>query len=81
VSKHEVAAGVHFEQLDSTGAQKIMAMTKVFERLFLGDAHDADSLAVNNPFGITGVLNVSTETNQMRREGIKYAHHPLDEYE
>jgi atypical dual specificity phosphatase len=58
-----------------------MAMTRVFERLYLGDARDADNLAVVNPSGITGVVNVCTETNQERREGIKYAHHPLDEYE
>jgi hypothetical protein len=54
-----------------------MAMTRVFERLYLGDAGDADGLVGTNPFGITSVLNVSTEENQMRREGIKYAHHPL----
>jgi len=48
-----------------------MAMTKVFERIFLGDAEDADRLAVTNPLDITGVLNVSTETNQERRDGIK----------
>jgi atypical dual specificity phosphatase len=61
--------------------RKNMAITKVFERLYLGDADDADGLTVTNPFGITAVVNVSTEANQERREGIKYAHHPLDEYE
>ena|GEM_PF-756028 len=61
--------------------KNLMAMTKVFERLFLGDAHDADSLAVVNPFGITGVLNVSTEENQQRQNGIKYVHFPIDEFE
>jgi atypical dual specificity phosphatase len=61
--------------------EKTMAMTKVFERLYVGDSSDADSLAVTNPFGITGVVNVSTEANPQKREGIKYVHFPLDEYE
>jgi protein-tyrosine phosphatase len=56
-------------------------MTRVFERLYVGDFSDADSLAVTNPFGITGVVNVSTEANPQKREGIKYVHFPLDEYE
>jgi len=58
-----------------------MAMTKVFERLYVGDAHDADSLAVTNPFGITAVLNVNTETNQQWRDGITYVFSLLNEYE
>jgi hypothetical protein len=60
--------------------KNLMAMTKVFERLYLGSADDADHLAVTNP-GITGVVNVSTEPNQQKREGIKYVHFPLDESE
>jgi len=58
-----------------------MAMTKVFERLYVGDALDADRLAVTNPLDITAVLNVSIEANQQRREGIKYVHLPLNETE
>ncbi len=58
-----------------------MAMTKVFERLYLGDAHDADSLAVTNPFGITAVVNVNTEVNQHWRDGITYVFSLLNEYE
>jgi len=54
-------ARVHLERLDSAGAENLMAMTKVFERLYVGDAGDADRLAVTNPFGITAVVNVSTE--------------------
>jgi hypothetical protein len=41
--------------------KRTVAMTKVFERLYLGDADDADRLAVLNPFGITGVVNVSSD--------------------
>ena len=61
--------------------QKIMAMTKVFERLYLGDARDADSLAVTNPFGITAVVNVSTEMINQWEDGIIYVHFYLDESE
>ena len=61
--------------------ERIMTMTKVFERLYLGDARDADGLTVTNPFGITAVVNVSTGGNQEKREGIKYVHFPLDESE
>ena len=58
-----------------------MAMTKVFERLFVGDSHDADRLAVTNPFGITAVVNVSTEVNHHWMEGITYVYSCLDEPE
>ena len=58
-----------------------MAITKVFERLYLGDADDADHLVVTNPFGITGVVNVSTEVNQQKRGAVKYVHFPIDESE
>jgi protein-tyrosine phosphatase len=58
-----------------------MAITKVFERLYVGDAHDADRLSASNPLGITAVVNVSIETNQQRRDGIQYVHFPLDESE
>ena len=58
-----------------------MAMTKVFERLYVGDARDADNLAVTNPFGITAVVNVNTEVIHNWGDGITYVHYPLDEYE
>jgi protein-tyrosine phosphatase len=61
--------------------RKNMAITKVFERLYLGDADDADGLTLTNPFGITAVVNVSIEVNQQRQNGIKYVHFPLDESE
>ena len=37
-----------------------MAMTKVFERLYSGDADDADRLADTNPSGITSLSSTST---------------------
>jgi protein-tyrosine phosphatase len=58
-----------------------MAITKVFERLYLSDVHDADRLSVSNPLAITAVVNVSMETNQHRRDEIKYVHFPWDETE
>jgi protein-tyrosine phosphatase len=61
--------------------ERIMAMTKVFERLYVGDADDADRLAVTNPDGITAVVNLNTEPNQHWRDGITYVFFPVDEYE
>ncbi|MGA7793695.1 MAG: dual specificity protein phosphatase [Candidatus Acidiferrales bacterium] len=58
-----------------------MAMTKVFERLYVGDARDADRLAITNPSGITSVVNVSTEVNHNWQEGITYVYSCLDEPE
>jgi len=58
-----------------------MAMTKVFERLYVGDADDADRLAITNPDGITAVLNVNTEVNQQWRDGITYVFFLLNEHE
>lgn len=58
-----------------------MAITKIWERLYLGNANDADHLSVSNPLGITAVMNVSLEPNRQRREGIVYVHLPLDESE
>jgi len=56
-----------------------MAITKVFERLYVGDASDAEWLSASNPLGITAVVNVNETPNDSRRDGIKYVHIPLDE--
>jgi protein-tyrosine phosphatase len=58
-----------------------MAMTRVFERLYVGSSHDADRLAVTNPDGITAVLNLNTEPNQHWRDGITYVFFPIHEFE
>ena len=58
---------------------RFMPITKVFERLFVSDACDADLLAVSNPLGITTVVNVSTVASCSKQDGIKYIHFPLDE--
>jgi len=54
-----------------------MAITQVFERLYLGSADDAERLATSNSLGITAVINVGTEKNQAKREGVIYIHIPL----
>jgi protein-tyrosine phosphatase len=56
-----------------------MAITKVWERLYVGDAHDAGHLSFSNPLGITAVVNVATAPNDSKRDEIKYVHFPLDE--
>jgi protein-tyrosine phosphatase len=56
-----------------------MAITKVFERLYVGDASDTEWLSDSNPLGITAVVNVNEARNHSRRDGIKYVHFPLDE--
>jgi len=56
-----------------------MAITKVFERLYVGDANDAEWLLDSNPLGINAVVNVNEAPNHSRRDGIKYVHFPLDE--
>jgi len=58
-----------------------MAVTRVFERLHVSNAHDADDLAVSNPLDITAVVNVSTLPNRSKRDGIRYVQFPIDESE
>ena len=56
-----------------------MTITRVFERLYLSGVGDADDLAVSNPLGIAAVVNVETQPNRSKRDGIQYVHFPLDE--
>jgi protein-tyrosine phosphatase len=56
-----------------------MAITRILERLYLSGAGDADDLAVSNPLGITAVVNVETQPNRSKRDGIRYVHFPIDE--
>jgi hypothetical protein len=55
-----------------------MAMTRILERLYLGRARDADDLADSNPLGITAVVNVETQPNRSKRDGIRYVHFPIN---
>jgi protein-tyrosine phosphatase len=56
-----------------------MAITRIFERLYLSGAGDADDLTVSNPLGMTAVVNVNTQPHRSKRDGIRYVHFPLDE--
>jgi len=58
-----------------------MTMTRILEHLYLGRAGDANDLAVSNPLGITAVVNVKTQPNRSKRDGIRYVHFPIDESE
>lgn len=52
-------------------------MTRVFERLYLGSADDAEQLASANPLRITTVVNVGSRKTQAKRDGLLYIHIPL----
>jgi hypothetical protein len=41
-----------------------MAMTRIFERLYLSSAYDANDLAVSNPLGIAAVVNVHAHARE-----------------
>lgn len=56
-------------------------ITRIFERLYLSSAYDANDLAVSNPLGIAAVVNVNTQPNRSERDGIQYVHFPIDESE
>jgi protein-tyrosine phosphatase len=56
-------------------------MTKIFERLYLGDARDAEHLAVSNPQGITTVISVVGGRNRGKADGIEYVHLSFDDAE
>jgi protein-tyrosine phosphatase len=56
-------------------------VTRVFERLYLGDAGDAERLAVSNPLGITAIVNVNSGRNRSKRDRIEYVHLAFDESE
>jgi protein-tyrosine phosphatase len=51
-------------------------MTKIWERLYLGNYRDAEGLATANPCGITAVISLCEE--QVRRAAkISYVHLPI----
>lgn len=56
-------------------------MTRVFERLYLGNARDAEHLAVANPFGITAVVHMNSGRNRDMADGIEHVHLPFDDAE
>jgi protein-tyrosine phosphatase len=56
-------------------------MTRVFERLYVGDARDAERLAASNPLGITAVVNVNSGNSYPKRNTIEYVHLSFDDAE
>ena len=56
-------------------------MTRVFERLYLGNARDAERLAVANPQGITTVISVVGGRNQQKADGVEYVQLAFDDAE
>jgi protein-tyrosine phosphatase len=54
-----------------------VALTQVWERLFLGGRGDAEYLGRSNPVGITTVISVCEEKVLRRNPGIKYVHIPI----
>lgn len=52
-------------------------MTKIWERLYLGDLKDAQLLARSNPQRISAVLSLCREQAVHRAEDITYIHIPI----
>lgn len=52
-------------------------MTKIWERLFLGDLKDAQRLARSNPQRINAVISLCREQAVNRAAGITYIHIPI----
>lgn len=52
-------------------------MTKIWERLYLGDLKDAEQLARSNPQRITTVVSLCREQSVHRAAKITYIHIPL----
>ena len=56
-----------------------MTMTRIFHRLYLGDADDAERLARSNPSGIAVVISLSESPVERRNPRIRYLAFPLPE--
>ena len=54
-----------------------VALTQVWERLFLGDRNDAEYLIRSNPLGITAVVSLCEEKVLRRNPSINYVHVPI----
>jgi protein-tyrosine phosphatase len=54
-------------------------MTRIWERLFLGDIADTKELAASNPRRITTVLSLSETPVEARRASINYLHFPIED--
>jgi protein-tyrosine phosphatase len=54
-------------------------MTRVWERLYLGNRLDAERLQKSNPSGITTVVSLSDEEVLRRNPRINYLHMPIED--
>jgi protein-tyrosine phosphatase len=52
-------------------------MTRVWERLYVGDRDDAESLGESNPAGITSIVSLCEEKLPRRNFAINYVHLPI----
>jgi protein tyrosine/serine phosphatase len=59
--------------------EKLVSITQIWERLFLGGLLDAERLARANPLGITTVISLSETQPCAVLPEIKYVHFPIEE--
>jgi protein-tyrosine phosphatase len=52
--------------------EAIMAITQIWERLYLGSLNDATQLAAENPFGITAVVSLCSHSVSRKAKGVSY---------
>ncbi len=52
-------------------------MTRVFDRLYLGDREDAEMLTLKNPWHISTVISLCQRALEHRNAEIRYVHLPI----
>jgi protein-tyrosine phosphatase len=52
-------------------------MTRVWERIYVGDRNDAERLGKSNPAGITSIVSLCEEKVPRRNYAINYVHLPI----
>jgi len=52
-------------------------MTRVWERIYVGDRNDAERLGESNPAGITSIVSLCEEKVPRRNFAINYIHLPI----
>jgi protein-tyrosine phosphatase len=57
------------------------SMTRIWERMFVGDRRDAEFLSKSNLFGITTVITLCDDEVLYRNPGINYIHIPISDSE
>ena len=56
-------------------------MTRVWERLFVGNLQDAERLARKNPSGIDTVITLCEQSVEDKAAGVRYIHLPIEDDE